>query len=69
MLRAVTTMGFSMKVVFKWSRHSAITTAMHIYAQVLDKTKVSMAAGLSASIMEKSSEMTSAVRTDAIRAP
>ncbi len=58
-----------MKAVRKWLRHSAITATMHIYAQVLDKPKVSMAAGLSASIMEKSSEMTSAVRTDAIRAP
>ena len=60
---ALINMGFSMKEVSEWLGHSDITTTMNIYAHVLDKTKVSMAAGLSSSIMKKSSEMTSAVRT------
>ena len=44
----------SMKEVYEWLGHSDITTTMNIYAHVLDKTKVSMAAGLSASILGKS---------------
>lgn len=56
-------MGFSMKEVSGWLGHSDITATMNIYTHVLDKTKVSMAAGLSASIMKKSSENISAVRT------
>lgn len=60
---ALINMGFSMKEVSEWLGHSDITTTMNIYAHVLDKTKVSMAAGLSSSIMKKSTENRSAVRT------
>ncbi|MBQ4100796.1 MAG: site-specific integrase [Oscillospiraceae bacterium] len=46
-------MGFTMKEVSEWLGHSDISTTMNIYAHVLDKTKVSMAAGLSASVLRK----------------
>lgn len=46
-------MGFTMKEVSEWLGHSDISTTMNIYAHVLDKTKVAMAAGLSASTLGK----------------
>lgn len=46
-------MGYTMKEVSEWLGHSDISTTMNIYAHVLDKTKVAMAAGLSASILKK----------------
>ena len=45
--------GYTMKEVSEWLGHSDIGTTMNIYAHVLDKTKVAMAAGLSASILGK----------------